>query len=191
MRIQRRGKVCNISLYNIAFVNSECWLVKSRVDITLCQHGKFPVALNSNAYRPKCASYIIKKYKTFSVLIYSYINTRENWKNSKLCENTPPFGRRVSTQFLVFPISTRVDITVYINTENVLYFFNLMNYNKTEIYSINCSQPASCHDWPRDLLVSPHCVVVDVLLNSSKVKFSSLNITFIRFVSCVSSFVSQ
>ena len=37
----------------------------------------------------------------------------ENWKNSKLCENTPPCGRRVSTQFLVFPISTRVDITVY------------------------------------------------------------------------------
>jgi hypothetical protein len=100
-------------IYNIAFVNSECWLAKSRVDITLCQHGKFPAALNSNAYRPKCASYIIKKYKTFSVLIYSYINTRENWKNSKLCENTPPFGRRVSTQFLVFPISTRVDITVY------------------------------------------------------------------------------
>ncbi len=47
------------------------------------------------------------------MLIYSYINTRGNWKNSKLCENTPPFGRRVSTQFLVFPISTRVDITVY------------------------------------------------------------------------------
>ena len=46
-------------------------------------------------------------------MIYSYINTRENWKNSKLCENTPPCGRRVSTQFLVFPISTRVDITVY------------------------------------------------------------------------------
>ena len=35
-------------------------------------------------------------------MIYSYINTRENWKNSKLCENTPPCGRRVSTQFLVF-----------------------------------------------------------------------------------------
>jgi hypothetical protein len=49
----------------------------------------------------------------FSELIYSYINTRGNWENSKLCENTPPFGRRVSTQFLVFPISTRVDITVY------------------------------------------------------------------------------
>ena len=43
-------------------------------------------------------------------MIYSYINTRENWKNSKLCENTPPCGRRVSTQFLVFPISTRVDM---------------------------------------------------------------------------------
>ena len=51
--------------------------------------------------------------KHFSVLIYSYINTRGNWEDSKLCENTPPFGRRVSTQFLVFPISTRVDITVY------------------------------------------------------------------------------
>ena len=47
------------------------------------------------------------------MLIYSYINTRGNWENSKFCENTPPFGRRVSTQFLVFPISTRVDITLY------------------------------------------------------------------------------
>ena len=26
---------------------------------------------------------------------------------------TPPCGRRVSTKFLVFPISTRADITVY------------------------------------------------------------------------------
>ena len=38
------------------------------------------------------------------MLIYNYINTRGNWENSKLCENTPPF---------VFPISTSVDITVY------------------------------------------------------------------------------
>ena len=37
----------------------------------------------------------------------------KNWKNSKLCENTPPCGRCVSTQLLVFPISTCVDITVY------------------------------------------------------------------------------
>ena len=36
-----------------------------------------------------------------------------NWKNSKLYENTPPCGRRVSTQFLVFPISSRVDVTIY------------------------------------------------------------------------------
>jgi hypothetical protein len=39
--------------------------------------------------------------------------TRGNWENSRLCENTPPSGRSASTQFLVFPISTRVDITVY------------------------------------------------------------------------------
>jgi hypothetical protein len=31
-------------LYNIAFVNSERWLAKSRVDITQCQHGKFSAA---------------------------------------------------------------------------------------------------------------------------------------------------
>ena len=28
---------------------------------------------------------LFKKYKTFSVLIYSYINTSGNWKNEKLC----------------------------------------------------------------------------------------------------------
>ena len=32
-------------IYNIAFVNSERRLAKSRVDITLCQHGKFPATL--------------------------------------------------------------------------------------------------------------------------------------------------
>ena len=34
-----------IYIYNIAFVNSERWLAKSRVDITICQHGKFPGTL--------------------------------------------------------------------------------------------------------------------------------------------------
>ena len=31
---------------------------------------------------------MFKKYKTFSVLIYSYINTSGNWKDEKLCGNT-------------------------------------------------------------------------------------------------------
>ena len=35
----------DITDYNIAFVNSERWLAKSRVDITLCRHGKFPATL--------------------------------------------------------------------------------------------------------------------------------------------------
>ena len=56
---------------------------------------------------------IFKKYKTFSVLIYSYINTSGNWKNEKLCRNTTPAGQSVFTQFRVFPIFTSVDITVY------------------------------------------------------------------------------
>ena len=38
--------------------------------------------------------YPFKKYKTFSVLIYSYINTSGNWKNEKLCGNTTPETRR-------------------------------------------------------------------------------------------------
>ena len=50
--------------------------------------------------------YTFKKYKTFSVLIYSYINTSGNWKNEKLCGNTTPAGRSVFTQFRVFPVFT-------------------------------------------------------------------------------------
>ena len=65
----------------------------------------------------------LKKYKTFSVLIYSYINTSGNWKNEKLCGNTTSAGRSVFTQFRVFPIFTSVDITVYQYGKNVLYFF--------------------------------------------------------------------
>ena len=79
--------------------------------------------------------YIIKKYKAFSVLIYSYINTSGNWKNEKLCGNTTPAGRSVFifTQFRVFPIFTSVDITVYQYGKNVLYFFcNIAQRTLTE-----------------------------------------------------------
>ena len=79
----------------------------------------------------KCV--IFKKYKTFSVLIYSYINTSGNWKNEKLCGNTTPAGRSVFTQFRVFPIFTSVDITVYQYGKNVLYFFyNIAQRTLTE-----------------------------------------------------------
>ena len=74
-----------------------------------------------------------KKYKTFSVLIYSYINTSGNWKNEKLCGNTTPAGRSVFTQFRVFPIFTSVDVTVYQYGKNVLYFFyNIAQRTLTE-----------------------------------------------------------
>ena len=78
---------------------------------------------------------ILKKYKTFSVLIYSYINTSGNWKNEKLCGNTTPAGRSVFTQFRVFPIFTSVDITVYQHGKNVLYFFyNIAQRTLTEVW---------------------------------------------------------
>ena len=79
---------------------------------------------------------IFNKYKTFSVLIYSYINTSGNWENEKLCGNTTPEGRSVFTQFRVFPISTSVDITIYQYGKNVLYlFYNIAQRNiKKEIF---------------------------------------------------------
>ena len=87
-----------------------------RVYIEFYQHGCGLMSIQ-NLQIP------FKKYKTFSVLIYSYINTSGNWKNEKLCGNTTPAGRSVFTQFRVFPIFTSVDITVYQYRKNVLYFF--------------------------------------------------------------------
>ena len=84
---------------------------------------------------------IFKKYKTFSVLICSYINTSGNWKNEKLCGNTTPARRSVFTQFRVFPIFTSVDITVYQYGKNVLYFFyNIAqkNFNRRVAGNFSC-----------------------------------------------------
>ena len=53
---------------------------------------------------------IFNKYKTFSVLIYSYINTSGNWENEKFVWK---HDASVFIQFRVFPISTSVDITIY------------------------------------------------------------------------------
>ena len=89
------------------------------------------VAMSCQHVHEKC--FMFKKYKTFSVLIYSYINTSGNWKNEKLCGNTTPAGRSVFTQFRVFPIFTSVDITVYQYGKNVLYFFyNIAQRTLTE-----------------------------------------------------------
>ena len=71
---------------------------------------------------------IFKKYETFSLLIYSYINTSGNWKNEKLCGNTIVFSHICS-----FPNFTSVDITVYQYGKNVLYFFyNIAQRTLTE-----------------------------------------------------------
>ena len=57
----------------------------------------------------KILDIIFKKYKTFSVLIYSYINTSGNWKNEKF-------------RFRVFPIFTSVDITIYQHGKCFIFF---------------------------------------------------------------------
>ena len=49
---------------------------------------------------------LFNKYKTFSVLIYSYINTSGNWENEKLCGNTTPIKKEIFRRF-------RVDIELY------------------------------------------------------------------------------
>ena len=76
----------------------------------LCQHGKFLAAL--------VLKFFVLYYKTnikhfIRVDIQLYQHSWKLEKLEKLYEKTPPSGRRVSTLFLVFPISTRVDITVY------------------------------------------------------------------------------
>ena len=77
-------------------------------------------AANFDILRP-ASRVIFKKYKTFSVLIYSYINTSGNWKNEKLCG--------ISS----FSNSMSVDITVYQYGKNVLYFFyNIAQRTLTE-----------------------------------------------------------
>ena len=51
-----------------------------------------------------------------------------------MCENTPPCGRRVSTQFLVFPISTRVDITVYQHGKCFIFLKRNTDNIRTDLY---------------------------------------------------------
>ena len=62
------------------------------------------------------------KYKTFSVLIFSYINTSGIGKT-----------REIVWKFRVFPISTSVDITVYLYRKNVLYFFYSIAMKNTKL----------------------------------------------------------
>ena len=68
-----------------------------------------------------CSVNIVLRLQLWAtVRTYSYINT-------------PPCGRRVSTQFRVFPIFTSVHITVYQYGKNVLYFFyNIAQRTLTE-----------------------------------------------------------
>ena len=79
--------------------------------------GKIMLSLSLTDFRA-----LFKKYKTFSVLIYSYINTSGNWKNEKLCGNTTPAGRSVFTQFRVFPIFT--------SARNISDTFNRLPYHQ-------------------------------------------------------------
>ena len=54
--------------------------------------SKISVCMGEAKIAATTITVVIKKYKTFSVLIYSYINTSGNWKNEKLCGNTAPAG---------------------------------------------------------------------------------------------------
>ena len=60
--------------------------------------------MNMNAASYIVSVLILKKYKTFSVLIYSYINTSGNWKS-----------------FRVFPIFMSVDITISIRQKCFIF----------------------------------------------------------------------
>ena len=99
----------------------------------ICISSKVEYLDKEHSNKNSTKEVIFKKYKTFSVLIYSYINTSGNWENEKLCGNTTPAERSVFTQFRVFLVFMSVDITVYQYGKNVLYFFyNIAQRTLTE-----------------------------------------------------------
>ena len=61
-----------------------------------------------------------------------------------MCGNTTPVGRSVFTKFRVFPISTSVDITVYLYGKNVLYFFYNIAQKKYKITSMDERREIFC-----------------------------------------------
>ena len=87
-----------LNIYLIRFKNCGNLLFNfvSAMDVIFDKHQKNNVNIHNEKCRTaKCINsesakicMIPKKYKTFSVLIYSYINTSGNWKNEKLCGNT-------------------------------------------------------------------------------------------------------
>ena len=64
--------------YNIAFINFEGSLAKSRVDVTLCHHGKFPIVLclpNFSFFQIRSISQIRQPYlhvKSFDLPMANY-----------------------------------------------------------------------------------------------------------------------
>jgi hypothetical protein len=54
-----------------------------------------------------------------------------NWENSKLCENTPPGGCGVSTQFILFTIPTRVESVDVIYEQRERVFHRVSKHEKT------------------------------------------------------------
>ena len=66
-------------------------------------------------------------------LIYSYINTSGIGKTRNCVETRRPNGGVFSLNIRVFPISTSVDITVYLYGKNVLYFFYNIAQENTKL----------------------------------------------------------
>ena len=93
--------------------------------------------LRAFSFKKQCH---FNKYRTFSVLIYSYINTIVGIGKTRNCvESQTPEGRSVFTQSRVFPISTRVDITVYqYGKKFYIFFYNIAQRNiKKEIFRVD------------------------------------------------------
>jgi hypothetical protein len=111
--------------YNIAFVNSERWLMaKSCVDITQCQHG------NVGKFLSLC--FFVLYYKTnikHFPCWYTVISTLVEIGKTRNCVKTlRPLGVVFphNFSFSQFPL---VLIKLYINTENVLYLLNIQYVN--------------------------------------------------------------
>ena len=85
--------------------------------------------------------FIFNKYKTFSALIYSYINTSGIGRTRNCMETRRPKvpeGWSVFIQFRIFPTSTSVNILYISIRKKVLYlFYNIVMSNARMIRKIS------------------------------------------------------
>ena len=114
---------CSTQYYNVAFVNPERWLVKSRVYITQCKHGKFPATCKHGNFSYPSGFWHCYIIKNFSVLIRVISTLVKIGKTRNYTKTLRPSGVVFPHNFSFFHFPL---VLIYCNCistrKNVLYF---------------------------------------------------------------------